>query len=504
MGQNRQRDLGGLQGVDRSGVRMPRSLAHALAAPTIESKPGVFLVPILLVSSALVGLFAVKVGAVPLLLLASIPLVLLLLVTKWPTFAIVYLMAASAVNRYTVEVYGLSVKAEHIVVPLIGAMIVARVAVLKDRKPALDIPGRLIIVYVALNLLSSALNDPEYSLRLAGLVSLVGLSYLVATNLVLDRPFLERAYNTFVLLTVFQAAFGIMCIVVYDTMKVNLGVQTSYHVGMGAIQSPYGTFWESNIFGQYCMIGALLLLTRLGYERDRLVAAKLVCGLFIAVVGLLLSLTRGAWLGFLGGVFILVIWQIRNRRGFRFGKPLIFLLGAGIAIAVLGAILRGSMGVGALVAARLATFHDILRDPTVESRLFNYGVALRFWMRRPLLGWGSGGFTPVFEAVSPIGTPWVGNWAIHALFDTGTIGLCVIVAIFGKLVFDAFRNVRAARDRVLERILLSLSVSFCGYLIASLATGATWLAFSWIHMGLLAAATRIVRDACTMLMDGDY
>lgn len=480
-------------------MKILQGLACALGVLSKQSERGLFLVSMLILCNVFIGWFVVHVGVIPLLLLISVLLFPLLLFLKWPTYAIICLMVASALNRYTVEIYGLSMKAEHIVVLLLATMILTQIAISRGRKLVLDAPGKLIIVYAVLSFFSSVLNDPEYSLRFAGLVSLVTLSYLVTINLVVDRGSLETAYNTYVWLTVFEAAFGIVCVMVYYTIGLNLGIQIGYHSRMGWLSSPYGSFWESNIFGQYSLIGALMLLAWLTYSDHRPGIAKIAFGVFVTLVALLLSLARAAWIGFIAGVLILVICRIHSGRGLTFANLVVMFLGASITIMVLKmvlkAILPGGIGtskVGELVLARFATFKDIFSDPTLASRLFNYRIAFRFWTKQPLFGWGSGGFAPLFSALYSTGTPWVGNWVIQALFDTGAIGLCVIMIIFVRVVYNAFRSLRYARDPILGRILLSLLVSFLGFLIASLATSATWLAFTWVHMGLLASATRIV------------
>jgi hypothetical protein len=56
----------------------------------------------------------------------------------------------------------------------------------------------------------------------------------------------------------------------------------------------------------------------------------------------------------------------------------------------------------------------------------------------------------------------------------------------------AARAYRRSGDPLLRGIILALGGGLVTLLVAYQATEATWLAFTWVHLGLLAATTAVV------------
>ncbi|MGH9529338.1 MAG: hypothetical protein ACRD2S_05390, partial [Terriglobales bacterium] len=87
---------------------------------------------------------------------------------------------------------------------------------------------------------------------------------------------------------------------------------------------------------------------------------------------------------------------------------------------------------------------------------------------------------------------WLGNTPLRVLHDTGIVGLILFLAFLGSLASAARKAFRIA-DSKIKTVLLALSGGLVLYAITFQATEATILAFTWVHLGLLAAIVEIIR-----------
>ena len=71
-----------------------------------------------------------------------------------------------------------------------------------------------------------------------------------------------------------------------------------------------------------------------------------------------------------------------------------------------------------------------------------YGQALAGWLRRPVLGWGAGAF-PFLYPPPPEGGYWIANLELHALFDSGLVGLLCLAGAFGLAARGGLAALRA-------------------------------------------------------------
>jgi hypothetical protein len=77
------------------------------------------------------------------------------------------------------------------------------------------------------------------------------------------------------------------------------------------------------------------------------------------------------------------------------------------------------------------------------------------------------------------------------LHDTGAIGLAIFLAFLVKLLREGVKTLKRTRNREDLRNIGALLSGWVVLLVAFQATDATTMAFPWVHLGLLAAATRI-------------
>ena len=255
-----------------------------------------------------------------------------------------------------------------------------------------------------------------------------------------------------------------------------------------------GTACEPLYLGNYLLL-ALPLVALTGWPRRGRLAAGILIGLL-----LLLTWSRGAWLGAMTGLGVAGWWRLagaadgggagprqRLRRWWRVAVVL--------AVPVAAAMVLRWAGWEAvdLPVRRLAQSFS-LHDWSNLTRLYSLQAAWRAWLLSPVVGIGWGQFGWHFPSlVDPGGLqamftwPVVANFPLLVLCETGLVGILALARVTAGLVrgiIDARRRTPAPeRQRV-----GACAVAAAGIAVQTLTFAQYNLAHAWVALGLLAAA----------------
>ncbi len=401
------------------------------------------------------------------------------------------LLVAVTLDRYTVMIVGLHVKLEHVMLFVLLGAVVWGIA--RGREQVGIGPLVWIAPFLAVLLLASVLNAPdrEASLRHAAMVALVASATWVVYRLVNTPERFRVAVRMLAWLGALEAVV-IFAALIATQFGAALGTQP----GNGEITVPHGTLWEPNILGSYLAAAAMLLLSRLLGEHDRFRAIWLAGGLALALAAVGLSLARAAWLGTLvGGGVVLACWWWQRKQA---GVPAVWTLGLRFALASALVALLFLVGVAPFAFPSTAKgvwvridprYYTPQRDPSVQLRAAVSSQALEGIRAHPIIGNGAGSFET--NHTDEKGAPgWIGNLELHLLYDSGLLGAAsVLIGIVATswLAFLALRRASGGSMDV-EPEIIGLLGALAVLLVAFQATEGTWLAFTWVYLGLLARA----------------
>lgn len=257
---------------------------------------------------------------------------------------------------------------------------------------------------------------------------------------------------------------------------------------------PWSTLGNPVYLGALCMM-ALPLGLALWSEKPGV--SRFWSGLFLigGMTGLVLSLSRGAWMGAIVGSLITVGALVRQDRkrlsGFR---TLVVCACVGMIFAVV------SMPE---TRQRLTTFVS-LREGSNAARLQGWNAALKGWQERPLIGWGPDTFVRTFRrhrsldyirAAGPgVTQAHVHNDLLQMASTQGLLGVLGYLLILGVVAKNLWRRFRSDDLSPME---IGLAGSLVALLVqnqfnfSSIST-AIWAA---VFTGLLFAAP--ARDEAT-------
>lgn len=265
---------------------------------------------------------------------------------------------------------------------------------------------------------------------------------------------------------------AVACVAVAGVSEVLLSIELSSFVpGLeraAARDRAQGFMSEPNLFGSQCAIAVSLMLTcreafsrRVGY----LVLAA-------SAAGLLLSLTRAAWVAAAVGAGIAMIPSRRDQASGRRRMRVSRLVAFGIG--VVGAVVL--LGPGDVVSSRYQELTDV-SSGTGAYRVESWSTAVSDLQSPSAVGLGLGTNSFGQRHRNPYRIDqraYLSNVVLVSVYDAGLLG----AGLFAMLLWAfALRRVRHVRR---------YAVVACA-LIAGLATNPFWFGYVWIAIGLARA-----------------
>lgn len=226
------------------------------------------------------------------------------------------------------------------------------------------------------------------------------------------------------------------------------GMETAFpafwHTLRGGVRA-IGTIGNPIFLGSYLLLSAFLALMAAWTTPSRRARIIFIAISGLQILGMMLTGTRGALLGFIIGIIafagILVIQKTHSRRRFLTGLA---------AAAVLFWIV---FAVGGRSVPALGRLRDLVRvDATTTQRVLLFKTAARGVLARPLLGWGPENFDYLFDQhfdpkflLFSVRESWADR-AHNIFFDLlatqGALGVITAVGTLAAFVAVGFRAVR--------------------------------------------------------------
>lgn len=391
------------------------------------------------------------------------------------------LVVAAAMPRGSVDIGGLHARPEHVA----AGLLCLALPLLKRRRPrevTWIFADYALAAYVGLNILSSLVVSPSppQTLKSSMQQLLAILPYFFLRVLADDERRLRWAFRAFLVVGALAAAYGVIAYYSNFLFGTEFGVGVDQY---GTIPATYGTQFEANILGAYCGACSVAMLAMYVQEKRK----SYLIGYAVTMAGMAVSLSRGA----LGATFIglVLLAYCARKMGLLNWQVL-----RSIAVATLCVCIIILPVLASRFSERLSTLD--IADPTADentlSRVVQVEAAVDGFVASPILGNGTASFQLLYmreTAEIDIGgeNPWISNMELRILHDTGVIGFAAFVLFVGALVRQARRRLKHASDPVLLALLVSAAV----YAVTFQATEGTILAFSWVHLGLIACAVSV-------------
>jgi polysaccharide biosynthesis protein PslJ len=236
-----------------------------------------------------------------------------------------------------------------------------------------------------------------------------------------------------------------------------------------------GTGVDPNSFGGLMAVGAILGAGQLLGRRPMVNRWLAGSAMALCSIALLLTYSRGAWIGALAG--LAVILMLRRR-------ALLPALGlAGVAVVALG---FGSGFIDRLWQG------FTLQDPATRLRLQEYQNAIEIIRRHPWfgIGFGEAGVIDLQEGVS--------STYLTVAEISGLVGLAAFLLAIGAVLLTGFRRILLQPSDEITDLQLTVTAAFCGILVIALVDHYFFnirfphmAALFWIIAGLIVSVARL-------------
>lgn len=326
---------------------------------------------------------------------------------------------------------------------------------------------------------------------LLGLWIIITTVHAVVTRIAGNTPLLiQYTYLSLVMLTV---AFFISAYL-QNTAQIRLFITVliiSYAIGTFALPlivlisnssfnaktlpAPFGGFINMNAVGAHMNVAVLLLLGRLLDSRRWQERLLLSAGFTLLMIILLITRSRGAWLGFGIGVLYLY-FKTRSRM-------LVTLMLTGSIFVLASDFVRNAF------VSRIT--ETSITDPSLAGRAMLWIAAIKVFSRNWLLGVGLENFR---YAKHLYGFPLPKHFAVrfntHNLFlevltDLGLIGLILFVWLLGYTVINLERLSKRYATSAYSGLVAGINAAAIGYLIHGLWDCLTWQHGAFILLGVV-------------------
>lgn len=239
--------------------------------------------------------------------------------------------------------------------------------------------------------------------------------------------------------------------------------------------------------GLYLPVFLMLAIHRIGSKGARfyfLISAG------AAAFALLLTLSRGSWLGVGFGLFVIAVY--RSHRLLIF----ILLLAASYQVWVPQQVVERVVGTREAAQSEYAD-PDQIADGSTQMRIEQYKSLPAMMKPRPILGWGYGSYPRIFERYGTLGRP-KGAHSTYCLLGTeeGLIGLVILGFVFWAQLWIAFRASRELEDPMYRWMAVGLIGGTLAMMVA-MGSGSRFetqkiFVYHWVFLGIIERELRLM------------
>ncbi len=329
-------------------------------------------------------------------------------------------------------------------------------------------------------------------MRYQGLVSYVlyALAFFLGVQLVDSPARVRRAAEIVALAGALGAVHGLLQFAGLDPLG---------HRALGfEVNRAFGTFGNPDYFAVWQVLTLPVALALALAARTPRRAVLWWATAVLAGIAVLVTFTRGAWIGAIAGVGVLLVSAVRA--GWRPRRVDTAMIAGGAGAAVLAALVSLGTGSGVTsVIGRLGSLLDF-QDGSALTRLATWRTALGAIAARPVFGFGPDGFELAFSRFRVAEYTRVAgaarfetaahDWPLQLATTVGIIGAVLVLATVAVTLWRARGYSAGSATRGSGRLVLTGVWAACiGVLVTLLLDVGTvgFMVVLWSMLGVLAA-----------------
>ncbi len=350
-------------------------------------------------------------------------------------------------------------------------------------------------LFVIINLFSlvNTLNIERSSAVLLFTLFTIIFSLLIP-NLIRNKEGLNKVVITLLFSAFLVSIFGIYQFI-GDSLGLSpeiTGLREQYTKTVLGFPRAQGTAFEPLYFANYLLIPLGIVFSLFLSHTSKIKSHWLVGCLIILGLALVLTISRGGYLGLAALFLTISLYYLKN-----IFTPKRILLLALVLIVVWFSFTRflGLSDALNLESFRLHTLNVFYGGSFVE-RVETLESALSAFRDHPFLGVGVGGFGP-YVSIQPYFFPidgWkiVNNEFVEILAETGILGLITFLVFLLFLVIRSFKAIKSDEDPYLKALAIGTLGGFLGILVQYQTFSTLYIMHVWFLFGLMVAVQNLI------------
>jgi len=393
---------------------------------------------------------------------------------------LVLLIVACFVDQWVFRAGGFNIRPEQIA--LILGLAVYAVERVRTRRSLLLKPNvfeAVLLAWFALGLVSSLIQAPDRveSLKILALLMLSSLATFLPRRL-LDtrREDFDEVVGWLLLAFALESAYSVGT---YFLHLFGPTIAMGLNPASGRLES-LGTLWEPNVLGAMCAAGGVAWI----FLGPRYFTHPWI-GVALCFTATVTSFARGAWLGGLVVLLLIIVLPVRRRldlRALGAGALATILLIVGVIASDIGGAYSSKNGISETVSNSVDIIGRIYQIRSVLSEMGNFS--------HMLIGGGVDSYGQI-HVVN--GRPdHLASLELVILNDTGVIGAALFALFVVLIAIAAWR-------RAHDITVLGLAAMMFLLVITNAATSTIELMITWLLLGMLIAAIDLAKEPAVTL-----
>ncbi len=329
-----------------------------------------------------------------------------------------------------------------IIIEIVAALYVLLALLDTEYRPKLSLVTKAVLVFTGIIFVADLFGENAFKSiwsnyeRMEGFVTIAHLAlyYMVASSVFNTKEWWNKFWNTSLIASGLMSVYGIFQLAGWAI------------INQGGVRVD-ATFGNASYLAIYIVFHMFLATSFFLNAKEKM--WRWVYGALFILQGVVLyfTATRGAILGFIGGMLItvgIIAWKERHNAKIRK-----ISIGLGLSVVILLAIFVGVRNTAFVkkspVLSRFATLS--FAEIKTQGRYYVWPMAIEGWKERPILGWGQENFNYVFNKnYNPLmysQEQWFDrthNVVLDWLIAGGLLGLLAYLSLFASALYFMWKK----------------------------------------------------------------
>ncbi len=362
-------------------------------------------------------------------------------------------------------------------------------------------PAFIIIGFFLASSIISIVNSPNLtrSITILSLIVLMTATMFLFVNLVDTKEKLQRVVKVLFFSAITVLVYGFFQSIgdIAGLAPDITGISVRYSQSIFGFPRFQSVALEPLYFASYLFLPLGLIIGMIAGNIGTLKGKTYqVILLFMCILALFLTVSRGGYLGFIA--MILVFTVIRFRKIFT-PRIISVFFKTSVAVILAATLFFSITSLGSKAFFEIKNHLSFFSQRgSIVERLGSYSEAISLWGNHPIIGNGIASFGPLVAGSSNEppegGWPIVNNEYLEILTEQGVLGLIIFISLLIYMFYIGLQTYKFAEERYLKYVSLGLILALVGVLIQYSLFSTLYIIHLWFLFALILIAFQLRKE----------